>query len=221
MDLITKLDLTFREKLNPILGPLRYKKLSPENRQFTIIANDCWAGHVYRYFNLPYDSPTVGTGFFADDYLKFITNLREYIEMDIQMITAKESIHYAQIMKHHPKFHNCPYARIGDIEVRFGHYHDPDEAKEKWDKRKKRIHWDNLIFKMSEHNSCTFEIMQAFDALPYQKKVLFTTRDYGFSSQVIYKEYLGKDDIKNNTAQFRKYVNLINLINGKPFKKNQ
>ena len=137
------------------------------------------------------------------------------------MIKVEESKHYAQIIKQNSKFLRCPYARIGDVELRFSHYTDPDEALEKWNKRKERIHWDNLIVKMSEHNECTLELLQAFDALPYKKKVLFTTRDYGLKSQVIYKEYLNKGDIKNNTAHFRKYVNLTNLINGLPYKINQ
>lgn len=46
-----------REELNPIMGKLRRKRLI--NCNFTIISNNCWAGHVYRYFGLPYSSPTI------------------------------------------------------------------------------------------------------------------------------------------------------------------
>ena len=37
---------------------------------FTIISNNCWAGLVYQHFGLPYNTPTAGLFFFAQDYLE-------------------------------------------------------------------------------------------------------------------------------------------------------
>lgn len=221
MNILTKIDILTRERLNHYFASSRLRKVLPQNRDFTIISNDCWAGHVYRYFGLPYNTPTIGVGFFADDYLKFVTNLKQYLSMDLEMISPQESKHWEQIRYHGKMFQICPYARIGDIEVRFGHYNSFNEAKEKWNKRRERINWNNLIVKMSEHNGCTIDHLKAFDALDYEKKFVFTTRDYGLKSQVIYKEYEGKDDIINGTARFRKYIDLIKLVNGEPFKINQ
>ena len=221
MDFLTKIDINLREKINPFFAPYRRKRIIPGNENFTIISNDCWAGHVYRYFGIPYNTPTIGTGFFADDYIKFVSSLEKYLNEELIMIDVHESKHYEDVLKGSSHFLKCPYARLGDIEVRFGHYNSADEAYNKWNRRRDRMNLDNLIVKMSEHNKCTKEILVAFDALPYQKKFVFTTRDYKLESQVIYKEYLGKDDIKNGTAKFRKYIDLIALVNGKPFKKNQ
>ena len=219
MNILTSLRIKVREELNPYFAPYRRRKLLPENQNFTILSNDCWAGHVYRYFGLPYNTPTIGTGFFAEDYLKFVSNLNYYLNLDLERMDVRDSSHYESIKKGSPIFLECPYAKLGDIELRFGHYKTFEEAYLKWNKRKERMNLNNLVVKMSEHNDCTFEILKCFDGLDYQKKLIFTTRDYGLLSQVIYKEYEGKDDIKNGTTNFRRYINLENLINGLPFKK--
>ena len=137
------------------------------------------------------------------------------------MIDAKESKHYEQIKTHAIEFQKCPYGRLGDVELRFGHSKSSAEAYDKWCIRKERVNYDNLIVKMSEHNGCTFDHLQQFDNLPYEKKFVFVTRDYGFNSQVIYKKYFGQPDIINGTNEFRDYINLENLIAGLPFKINQ
>lgn len=55
-----------REETNPMLGKFRRKKLKDPN--VTIISNNCWGGHVYRYFGLPYMSPTIGLYFYWKHY---------------------------------------------------------------------------------------------------------------------------------------------------------
>lgn len=59
-----------REYTNPWFASVRRMKLN--RADFTVISNNCWAGSVYRYFGLPYLSPTAGLYFFASDYIKFI-----------------------------------------------------------------------------------------------------------------------------------------------------
>lgn len=87
---ITRIDINLREKLNPFLGPLR-RRWGGVNTPFTIISNNCWGGHVYRYFNMPYDSPTIGLFFESTDYIKFISNLKHYINQELRFITFEES----------------------------------------------------------------------------------------------------------------------------------
>lgn len=215
-----KINYNLREHVNPIMAPFRLKRIK-YNKDFTIISNNCWGGHVYRYFNLSYSSPTVGMYFFAEDYIRFISNLKKYMEMDMVFITAKESIHYQEIVDKHPSSLNKPIGRLGDVEIVFLHSKSREEALIKWNRRKKRVNYDNLVVKMSEMNGCTMEHLRLFDALPYKKKFVFVTKDYGLASQVIYKECMGMSEIDNDTILFRKYVNLENLINGCPFKKHQ
>lgn len=115
----------------------------------------------------------------------------------------------------------CPIGKLGDIEIVFLHYKTIEEAREKWNRRCKRIHWDRLFLKMSEQNFCTHEDLVAFDSFPCKHKFVFVCKDHHLKSQVICGEWVGKDEVSNDTAHFRKYINCTNWINSKPFKKRQ
>ena len=215
---IDSLRIPIREKLNPVFGKYRLSKL--DNSQFTIISNNCWAGHVYRYFNMQYLTPTVGLYFFADDYVRFVSDLRRYCDCELRMIKIEESHNRDKFLKQGNM--NMPIGVLGDdVEIVFLHYQTESEAIEKWNRRCKRINWDNIILKFSEQNFATFEHLKTVDNLPYSKKIIFTSHDYHLNSQAIYKEWEGYSQIPDETTHFRKYVNLINLINGKPYLKNQ
>lgn len=209
---IDSMRVPIRELLNPYLGGCRKKKL--DNKDFTIFSNNCWAGHVYRFFDLPYLSPTVGLYFFADDYIRFVTNLKYYCSCEPEMVKVEQSHNY-DYLKEQGNTH-APIGLLGgDVEVVFLHYNSDEEAKNKWMRRCKRINWDNVIIKFSEQNNATEEHLRIVDALPYKKKVIFTSHDYGLQSQVYFKEWGGCDQIPDETTHFRRYVNVYNLINGR------
>ena len=221
MDIIKKIDsyrIPIRERLNPYLGGGRLKNL--ENPNFTIISNNCWGGHVYRFFNLPYLSPTVGLYFMGEDYVRFVSNLKYYCGLEPVMIRAEQSKHYKELKEQGNT--TVPIGLLGDdVEIVFLHSHSDEEAKVKWLRRCERICWDNILLKFSEQNYVTFEQLKTVDVLPFEKKVIFTSHDYGLKSQVIYKEWEGCPQIPDETTHFRKYVDIINLLNGKPFRKRQ
>ncbi len=206
-----------REKLNPYLAKYRRRKLN--NKNFTIISNNCWGGHVYRYFNLPYDSPTIGLYLFSADYIKFIGNLKYYIEKEITFINYKDSKYKDELVKYNQV--NIPIGKLDDIEIIFLHYQSEDEARTKWNRRKARIHWDNLYYKMSEQNLCSSDLLMQFDLIDLANKFVFVTKDYGLKSQVIFKDCSNMDFIPNDTTNFRKFINIINWLNGEPFKLKQ
>lgn len=64
-----------RKDLNRKLMYLRIK-----DKNFTIISNDCWGGEVYKDLGLEYTTPFVGIRLFAHCYIKFLKNIKEYIE---------------------------------------------------------------------------------------------------------------------------------------------
>ncbi|NVO85925.1 DUF1919 domain-containing protein [Hymenobacter terrestris] len=45
------------------------------NRNFTLFSNDCWGAEVYKYFNLPYNTPFVGLMVMAPCYVQFLQTL--------------------------------------------------------------------------------------------------------------------------------------------------
>lgn len=191
-----------REKLNPYFAKCRRNKL--KNKNFTIISNNCWGGHVYRYFNLPYDSPTIGLYLFSADYIKFIGNLKYYIDKDLTFINYKNSKYKDELVKYNQV--NVPIGKLDDIEIIFLHYHSEEEARTKWNRRKARIHWDNLYYKMSEQNLCTPYLLMQFELIDKANKFVFVTKDYGLKSQVIFKDCSNMDFIPNDTTNFRKSI---------------
>ncbi len=49
-EFINAVRVKIRERMNLYLGQYRKKKLFDEN--VTIISNNCWGGHVYRYLGI-------------------------------------------------------------------------------------------------------------------------------------------------------------------------
>ena len=207
--IIKSLRLRLRDLTDPYFGRIRQKKLY--NKDFTIISNNCWAGSVYRRYNLPYKSPTVGLYFFADDYVRFVSNLREYFGTPLCFISANEARHKKQIIENNRQ--NVPIARLGDVEIVFLHYHSEQEAEEKWKRRVERINWDNIIVKFSEMNNCHIEEIMAFDKINISKKVVFVTKDYKIESQIIFRDSLGKYNISDDTTLFNSYFDLLGFLN--------
>lgn len=183
----------------------RYK-----NRNLTVISNNCWAGRLYQYLDKPYLSPTAGLFFFADDYLKFITDLRYYLSLELEFISVNESKHSELLNE---KSRLAPIGRLGDIEIVFLHYETPDEAKEKWNRRKERINYDDILFKFSRMNGCTDEHVKFFAALPFNNKLLLNNNpepEYDFEYYI--EGYDGKDEIFNDTQPFPGSINIKKVL---------
>ena len=176
-------------------------------------------GHVYRYYNLEYMSPTIGLYIYTPDYIRFLQNFKWYIQQPIKFIDYTSSKYRDDLILHGNT--NCPIGVLHDIEIIFLHYKSEQEALSKWERRKQRINWNNLYIKMTQQNLCTEEHLVEFDELDYEHKFVFTANDYGLKSQVIFTDYLGGESVLNDTVNFRKFVNLTKFFNGKFFKKKQ
>ena len=194
----------------PLLAKSRRKKLN--NTDFTIISNNCWGGICYEHYGLTKNSPTVGTYMFADDYLKFASNLKNYINRPIKMITSDESKWSVEIKKNGS--YGYPVGVIEDVEIIFLHYKDPKIAEEKWNRRIKRINYDNLIFKFSKMNGCSDEQLDEFDQLLLPgKKFMFTNKQLDSRCGVYYPGFDNDDQISNDTYFWNKYFDVDLFIN--------
>lgn len=149
---------------------IRAKKI--KNNDFTIISNNCWGSFIYQSYNLKYNSPTIGLFFMADDYIKFLKDIKEYINSPIEFINPKKSKWYEQLNKSY-KFGEYPIGKIKDIEIYFLHYKNKEEALEKWNKRCSRINWEKLIVKFNDQNGCNFDHIESFNRLKYKNKICF------------------------------------------------
>lgn len=68
-----------------------YRSKTIRNRNITIISNNCWGGFMYQSCGLQYNSPTIGLYFFAPEYIRFLRNLKEYLNKALHFIPKCES----------------------------------------------------------------------------------------------------------------------------------
>lgn len=150
----------------------RKNLISPND--FSIISNNCWGGLVYQYFGLPYNSPTIGLFFMDDDYIKFLEKFDYYISQPLKFITIEESRYKQKLQSESTAKMSYPIALLDDVEIHFLHYKSTTEAKEKWNRRLKRINRNRILVKMSQRSLNSDDILDRFEALPFKNKICFT-----------------------------------------------
>lgn len=183
-------------------------------RPFTIISNNCWGGVVNsRYFMSEYTTPTVGLYFFPEDYLLFISDLKKYINSKLTIISITDSRYKETLIQKGQK--NVIIGKILDIEIIFLHYKSGKEALEKWNRRKRRIVWDNLIFKFNDQNNATFDQLDKFNSMNFEKKLMFVSnRKYAiiFESAILHKDWQENEYVLDDVSSYNKYINLLEFI---------
>ena len=186
------------------------RRLRLKNRTPSIIASNCVGTFIYYDMKLRYQSPTINLSFDMNDYVRFLENLRWYLEQPV-VPYADERFDY-------------PCGMIGDVEIRFNHYKTFEEAAAKWEERRKRIDWDNLFIIGIDGDDCTYDSLRRFDALPYKNKVIFTHTPYpefscahyipGFDAQEgVYRitDFTGGRSIRRHMDHF----DYVSFLNGK------
>lgn len=129
-----------------------------ERRDCTIISSSCNGTVMYHDLGLPYLSPTINLCIDAEDFIKMAEHLEWY--MNGQIIEAKEELPY-------------PVGMLYDVRIQFIHYRSFQEAAAKWEERKRRINWDH-IFIVGVSSDGDREMMERFERLPYENKVIFS-----------------------------------------------
>ncbi len=194
-----------------------FVKFTIKNKDFTVISNNCWGGRVYKYLKIPYRTPTAGLYFFAEDYLKFISDLHHYLSLPLEFISPEKSRYYEEIKKRNDL--ERPIAVLGDIEVVFRHYSTAQEAEEKWNRRKARVNYENMIFKFSKMYSCTDKHLEIFDSLPFNNKFILTNKQpLKYNCEIFLKDKTKSDELLNDTIPFPRNVSLKKVLNNPPEK---
>lgn len=162
---------------NSILARLEHrlyvekKRRQIKNSSPTIIASNCNGGYILHDLGLRFNTPTINLFFDATDFLKFVSSLDYYLAQEL--IDTESELDY-------------PVGSLADITIYFMHYATFDEAKTKWNERKKRVNKNNIFVIMTDKNGCTYEQILEFDKLPYQNKVIFTHKAYPDITSAVY-----------------------------------
>ena len=135
------------------------------------------------------------------------------VNNELKIISLDESKYKEWIIENHNE--NCPIGRIEDIEIVFVHYTDADTTKEKWNRRVKRINWENLIFKFSYMNHATEKDLKTFDMceLPGKKIMFVNQRNHSYKCGVYYPGFENDKQIYNDTFYWNKYFDVTLFFN--------
>ena len=135
------------------------------NKDFTIISNNCTAGFIYHDLGLMFRTPTINLFFKTDQYITFVKDFSYYLSCPL-IEDKKDSLPYpVGILKSKNK-------KKEDIYLYFNHYKTFQEAKTKWNERKKRINLDNICFILDFYDSVyDSKLLDLFYNLSVENKI--------------------------------------------------
>lgn len=150
----------YREKID--------KANQNRGRRIIILSSDCVGGRIMKDYELPEYTPTVNNWYSGGDFLKICQNPDYYFSTDVKYGGMDE--------------HNEPVGIIDDVVVHFGHSSGYDESLKKWQmgcksyfRSKKKGNYQICVI-MNDRNRFESNMIDEFESLPYDKKVLFVHR---------------------------------------------
>lgn len=171
-------------------------RLRLRNRSVSIISNDCWGGRMSKFYNLEFHSPFVGLFICGPDYVEILERRHEVLGLELKFFPIEQSKYIDYLKRVGQTGH--PVAHLGDtdLEIHFLHYENEQIAREKWNRRVKRIDWNNAIVKFSDRDVCDDDLIRRFDRLPDPVKVCFTPRPVeGARCAVYLPDYAGEEHV--------------------------
>lgn len=184
---------------------------------FAVIANNCWGGEIYKYFDLPFSSPFIGLFLYPDCYLNLLEN---WNQINLQEIKIGFTSRYKEGVLSYPVG-----ILIENIEVHFLHYHSLEEADSKWKRRSERIRQfqqDQLYVKFCDRDGALPEHFERFEQLPFRNKISFSVQPNDSSVNRISKPEEGKpfqvdDGVKLFWNEMESGFGLVSWLNGTMF----
>lgn len=203
-----------KQKFFKLLSKKNRKKINKSMQQrlkqkdVTIIASFCGGGTIYHDLDLKFLSPTINTAFDGPDFCRFCCDLKKNLNEEIKEAKTSKV--------------NYPVGKIGNnIEIRFVHYDNFENAKIKWNQRRKRVNYDKILILATDRDGMyDEECLKSFDKLPY-KKIMFTSKKYPYD-WAIYCDYFkhsnnvgimtGISGLKGN-RYYEDYIDIVELLN--------
>ena len=166
-----------------------YFRLKNKNSNVTIISQNCIGGVIYHTLKMEFNSPTINMFIEDENFLKLVNNLQWYVDQRACAITDKyiDPIDPSVIY---------PKIRVGDIEICCLHYETCKDAIEAWERRKKRINFDNIVVignSWNMHNS--EQLIQQLLECCY-KTVVFSTEKFNDDRVILLDEEIWRLDAR-------------------------
>ena len=150
---------------------IHYKKMRKnlKNSDFSVIASDCFGTFVYHNLGQKFNSPTINLFISQNDFLNFVSHLKEYLDAELFEIEDKNVKYPVGGLTYNAQ----------TIRIDFMHYSSFEQAKIKWNERKQRVDFSNIYIIQVVAEKITQEYLNDFSALPYKNKLIIT-HDNGF-----------------------------------------
>ena len=189
----------------------KIRSIRIRNKQVTIISNNCWGGFMYQSCRIKYNSPFIGLYMYAPEYIALLRNLKYNLSQPLRFIKHEQS-KYKNIV---PTQYILGVLGDTGIEIVFMHYHLEEEALEKWNRRMRRINWNNMIVKFSDTDfGCSDNLIEEFDKMPFEHKVCFTAKKHPKCNSVIYMpEFKDQPFVLYEWAYSYKYYDFVKEAN--------
>lgn len=160
----------------------------------TIISSDCSGGCLLHDYGLLLDSPTVNLIIEGKDFIDFCNNIDFFLTLELEEDKTAES--------------RYPVAYCGNIKIHGIHYHSFEDLKNTWNRRKQRIHKDNLVYLMTERQIVNEEDFDLFMQIS-GRKLFFSSVEFArnhkgaiglgsFDSMFLFNGITGKRNIEKD-----------------------
>ena len=171
-----------------------------QNRNVSLITQNGISQQFYDDMDAVYASPTIGTRFEIEDFVKLIANLEHYLNV-------------TPVMKWGEQY---PEGCLEDIKIEFTGFNTCTEALTKWEQRKKSIDLENIVVCAVDDGSFNNEILELWYQCKYPKVLLTSNSKYKNLPNTIFFTDLNalKDEyaLIKNRLYYQNSV-LINVIN--------
>lgn len=202
------IDVLYNKYYPPQILFRNHQRKRLKNKNFTLLTGNCIGGYIYHQLGLPFSSPTINLMILNRDFKKFILNLKHYLAL-----TPTPFID--------TRFPDVPSALLGDIILHFTHYNSSEEGIEAWEKRKKRIDFDNIYIIISDIDLTQNDIKDLMD-VNCKKIVVMTSKNYGYEHCLYLPAFEGRDHVGELLGKtlsgkwvFEKYFDFVGWINSR------
>lgn len=129
----------------------------------SIISNNCWGGVACRTLGIECRSPFKNLSIDDEgDYIRLLRNFKHYMGCGLKFL---EYAHNENSKKEYPVM------LLDDVRVHCNHDLNPEDAVEKWNRRRAKINYDNLVAEMYTEDR---DVMAEFlEIKGYKRKICF------------------------------------------------
>lgn len=158
-----------------------------KNKDFSLVCGNCMGGLIYHQLNLPFRSPTINMRILQTDFYKFIHGLKDYLNYDFVEVESPEA--------------GIPEGRLNDIIVTFTHFSSFSDAVNAWNRRKKKINYNNLWIIATDADGICEKDIAALKDVPCRGLLVFTAKKYDYPYCFQLKQFESQGHVGNILKQ--------------------